>query len=91
MAKPRIRAPPRNGDLFGPPGGAVKDGTLVIVSLNYVDETSKAWLLVLPVSKAKAAWVPKHHAKPAKEGRGVGLDETYWTMPRWVAAERGWL
>lgn len=80
------RPGPPNRQLFGPPPPAPpRDHTPVKVPLLYVTETDDGWLL-RATSGADAKWAPKREAK-----RGVGINENVFTMPRWLARERGWL
>ncbi|MDR3513757.1 MAG: hypothetical protein P4L73_19140 [Caulobacteraceae bacterium] len=58
---------------------------LVDLALACHRETDKAWRL----SKGTAdepQWLPKSMAE-----RGEGLMSEVWTMPRWIARDRGWL
>lgn len=74
------------GDLFGfepPDEPAPGDVSLALV---FHDQTDAAWLLGETIDKRGAKWVPKSKAK-----RGEGRDMNVWTMPRWMAADRGWL
>lgn len=72
-------------DLFGfddrpePPKGSVS------LDLVLHDETPSAWLLGETVDRREAKWAPKSQAR-----RGEGRDENVWTMPAWLAADRGW-
>lgn len=76
-----------SGDLFGfdPPGGEPAKGE-VSLALVLHGETSAAWLLAESNDRREARWAPKSKAK-----RGEGRDENVWTMPAWLAADRGWL
>jgi hypothetical protein len=73
------------GDLFGfddvaePPKGSVA------LALVLHDQTDKAWLLSETGRDVDAHWAPKSQCK-----RGEGRDENVWTMPAWLAADRGW-
>lgn len=75
------------GDLFGSdaPGAAPSDGAVQLALILH-DQSTKAWLLGESVDGRKAKWAPK-----SKVTRGEGRDANIWTMPRWVAVERGWL
>lgn len=79
---------PQN-DLFGgvaqPPR---RDETLVVIPMREVaPATDKAWFLApIGTSSRLSGWVGKTLAT-----RGKGDREQFFTMPRWVAAERGWL
>lgn len=79
------RPGPVNRDLFGKPPPRPKDGTPVTVPLLFVQDTADAWLLRASRG-AGAKWAPKREVS-----RGEGLAENLFTMPRWIAAERGWL
>lgn len=73
-------------DLFGhepPPPSA--DGT-VSLTLTLHRTSAKAWLLSANGHAVDAAWVPFSEAT-----RGEGRDESVWTMPVWLARDRGWL
>ncbi len=76
-----------NGDLFGKVATPPKDRTPVTLQLQVIEQscTDKAWFLRRPVSGAKPGFAPRSECRPVK-GR-----EGWWTMPRWLAAERGWL
>lgn len=77
----------RPPDLFGPPPPEPpRDRTPVQVPLRLVDQSDKAWLLTTGAKGAAAKWAPKSEVR-----RGVGRDENLFTMPRWLARERGWL
>lgn len=73
------------GDLFGfdrvegPPKGEVA------LSLVLHDQSAAAWLLAETNDRRDAKWAPKSKVK-----RGEGRDENVWTMPAWLAADRGW-
>lgn len=63
-----------------------RDPSPVTIALRVLDQTDKAFLLVCEARKAKPAWAPKSELM-----RGEGHQEGLFTMPRWVARERGWL
>lgn len=73
------------GDLFGhvekpaPPKGDVT----ITAALKL--ERGDGWMLD-PGAGKRAQWVPKSQVT-----RGEGRDEGQWTMPGWLAADRGWL
>ena len=70
------------------PRGAVRppSNLPVQVAFRLHHETDKAWLVSPPGNPAAAGWLPK-----SKASRGVGRDEYVWTMPDWMARDRGWL
>lgn len=74
------------GDLFGearrsePPRGSVS------LALVLHDQTEKAWLLGETIDGRDAQWAPKSQVT-----RGEGRDANVWTMPAWLAADRGWM
>jgi hypothetical protein len=83
------RAPsPVNGDLFGHKGPTPKDTTPVSVPLMHhpAGSTDKAWML----SKPGRGNAPKH-APRSLVTEGEGPNAGIFTMPRWIALERGWL
>lgn len=66
-------------DPSGPPQGSV------LLALVLHDQTEAAWLLGETNDRRDAKWAPKSKAK-----RGEGRDENVWTMPAWLASDRGW-
>lgn len=50
------------------------------------DESPKAWLLADGIDRRTAQWTPKSQVK-----RGEGRDANVWTVPAWLARDRGWL
>lgn len=73
-------------DLFGEtPRPAPKAGEVALAMVLH-GQTDKAWLLAETSYSRDAQWAPKSHAK-----RGEGRDENIWTMPTWLAQERGWM
>lgn len=73
-------------DLFGDaPETGPADGEIALAMVLH-DQTDKAWLLAESNDKREAQWAPKSQAK-----RGEGRDENIWTMPTWLARERGWM
>lgn len=76
-------------DLFGhkPAKLADPNGLVAIpLSAHVHGETEHAWLLSKTPSRAGAKHAPK-----SKVTRGVGRDINVFTMPRWLASEKGWL
>lgn len=73
-------------DLFGEvPADEARPGD-VSLSLVLHDQSPAAWLLAEGIDRRDAKWAPKSEVK-----RGEGRDENVWTMPRWLARDRGWL
>lgn len=73
-------------DLFGEvPADEARPGD-VSLSLVLHDERPASWLLAESIDRRDAKWAPKSEVK-----RGEGRDENVWTMPRWLARDRGWL
>lgn len=73
-------------DLFGKSAfSKLRDDTPTTIPMREVSAgTGDAWFLKpAGVSSAKAAFAPRSLVK-----RGAG---DLFTMPRWIAAERGWL
>jgi hypothetical protein len=66
-------------DPTGPPKGSVA------LALVLHDQTDAAWLLGETNDRRDAKWAPKSKVK-----RGEGRDENVWTMPAWLASDRGW-
>jgi len=56
----------------------------VSIALILHDQTDKAWLLSETGKAVDAQWAPKSKAK-----RGEGRDANVWTMPVWLARDRG--
>lgn len=75
-------------DLFGKLVAAPKDQTPVRVRLDVIAAscTAKAWFLRPPGKGAKAGFAPRSEARP-----GDGPEAQFFTMPKWLARERGWL
>jgi len=73
-------------DLFGDAPGAGPANGEIALALVLHDQTDKAWLLAETIDRRAAHWAPKSKAK-----RGEGRDENIWTMPTWLARERGWM
>jgi hypothetical protein len=81
--------PPSNLDLFGPPPPVDprRDNELVRLPMCAMGEgTDKAWFLSPDGKPSRAKFAPR-----ALVTRGVGKDINVFSMPRWVARERGWL
>lgn len=73
-------------DLFGePPRRAAQAGEVALAMVLF-DQTDKAWLLGQTRDRREAQWATKSQAS-----RGEGRDEMIWTMPTWLAQERGWM
>ena len=73
-------------DLFGEmPRPEPKAGDVALAMVLF-DQTDKAWLLGQTQDRREAQWAPKSQAI-----RGEGRDEMIWTMPAWLARERGWM
>lgn len=66
-------------DATGPPKGSVA------LALVLHDQTASAWLLGESADRRDAKWTPKSQVT-----RGEGRDENVWTMPAWLATDRGW-
>jgi len=77
---------PVNRELFGAPARPAQDMRPVSLPMRLHGDTELAWLLSGDGRVASAKWAPK-----SKVTRGEGRDEHVFTMPRWVARERGWL
>ena len=71
-------------DLFGFEAREETASGDVALALIFHDDTAKAWLLGESDDVRMAKWVPKSQAK-----RGEGRDENVWTMPAWLAKDRG--
>lgn len=87
MSRRPAQVPQR--DLFGAaPAPAGRDVTPITIPMREVAKgTDKAWHLApAGVGSAKAAFAPRELVK-----RGEGDRAGLFTMPRWIAAERGWL
>jgi hypothetical protein len=78
------------GDLFGRPepmgGGGSNRSDLVDVALVAHRTGNAAWLLSDSGDPDDAKWLPFSVAE-----RGEGKDANVWTMPRWIARDRGWV
>ena len=73
-------------DMFGhEPPAAAADGS-VSLALTLHSTGAKAWLLSATGKVVDAAWAPF-----SKATRGEGRDENVWTMPVWLARDRGWM
>ncbi len=73
-------------DLFGETPRPEPKAGEVALSMVLHGQTDKAWLLAETLYRRDARWAPKSHAR-----RGEGRDENIWTMPTWLAQERGWM
>ncbi len=63
-----------------------RDATPVTLPMEAVGEgTPLAWLLKPAGSKAAPKWAPRSEVT-----RGEGPEAGLFTMPKWVAVERGW-
>lgn len=72
-------------DLFGEerePSGTAE----VELLMRVVGETERAWQLVSKAKGGDRKWAPK-----SLVSRAEPPDEDVFTMPRWIAKERGWL
>lgn len=72
-------------DLFGEAHTPSSHTGRVALALVLHDQSDAAWLLGETIDRRDAKWVPKSRVK-----RGEGRDENVWTMPAWMAADRGW-
>ena len=72
-------------DLFGERRGE-DDGGDVELLMTVTVETSRAWALVSKTKGGSARWVPKSMVR-----RSAAPHEDVFTMPRFMARERGWL
>lgn len=73
-------------DLFGLVPDPPPASGPVTVRMVLHDRSDRAWLLAPDLDRRKAKWVPMSQAV-----RGEGPDENMWTMPAWMARERGWI
>jgi len=75
------------GDLFGhdPPKREAGGGQVALAMVLH-GETASAWLLAEGLDRREARWVPKSECH-----RGEGRDENVWTLPSWMARDRGWM
>lgn len=75
-------------DLFGfdARSGDRQPGSEVDLSLVLHREGASAWLLGEGLDARDAQWVPKSQVR-----RGEGRDENVWSMPAWLARNRGWI
>lgn len=74
-------------DLFGftPAAAPPQDGEISL-TMTLHDQSIDAWLLATGIDRRAAKWVPKSRCQ-----RGEGRDENVWTMPSWMARDRGWM
>lgn len=84
----RQLAPAPQGDLFGRPKTPPKDATPVTLAMVEIPPgTDKAWLLRPEgIAKGRTGFAARSECR-----RGDGDRARFFTMPRWLAAERGWL
>ena len=80
-------APRRQRDLFGAPAAAVRDHTPVTVRLDEHPASHTEKALALSAPGKPFAFAPRAEIR---RGEGPG-GEMSFTMPRWLAAEKGWL
>lgn len=75
-------------DLFGGPRAPARDVTSITIPMVEVGAgTDRAWhLKPAGAPSSKAAFAPR-----SAVSRGSGHQQQFFTMPRWIAAERGWL
>lgn len=73
-------------DLFGQDPPPEPRAGEVSVSLVLHRESDRGWLLADGRDVRDARWAPKSEVR-----RGDGRDENIWTMPAWLARDRGWL
>lgn len=76
-------------DLFGGEPAELSDpnGSISIAMLNFArGETDKAWFLSKSGRPGEA-----RHAPKSRVSRGTGEAINVFTMPRWLAHEKGWL
>lgn len=73
-------------DLFGEMPDPVDDQAPVTLALVLHDQSAAAWLLSDGGARSRPQWAPRSQIK-----RGEGRDENQWTMPRWLARDRGWV
>lgn len=73
-------------DLFGEETGPVEANGSVTLALVEHSGTAKAWLLGETEDVREAKWAPRSEVT-----RGEGRDENLWTMPTWLARDRGWI
>jgi hypothetical protein len=89
VKRPRPSPPPQ-GDLFGAPKTPPRDATPVTITMVEIaaSSTPAAWFLKpRGVSSAKAAFAARSVC--SRSGDPARPDD--FTMPRWLARERGWL
>lgn len=75
-------------DLFGfdADRDASPRGETVEVALVLHRTGASAWLVGETIDARAAKWLPFSQAS-----RGSGRDENIWTMPAWLARDRGWI
>lgn len=88
--KRRSPPPTPQRDLFGAPKTTPRDTTPVTITMVEIagSSTDQAWLLKPKgVSSAKVGFAPRALARRSDDA--ARPDD--FTMPRWLARERGWL
>ena len=77
----------RERDLFGAvPRRPTARGGSIDITLHLHLDRDLSWLVSDTGDLADAKWLPKSQAQ-----RGEGRDEFVWTMPEWIAVDRGWV
>lgn len=64
----------------------VQRSDLQDLALHCHHETDAAWLLSDTGLRDDAKWLPKSQGE-----RGAGRYANIWTMPEWIAVDRGWV
>ena len=73
-------------DLFGETVEEIDDNGEIALALVFHGEKGRAWLLGQTDQQSDAQYVPKSQVQ-----RGEGRDENVWTLPVWLARDRGFL
>lgn len=75
-------------DLFGDDPDPPDDQGEIALALHLHGESAsgKAWLLGDTDKASEARWTPKSQVR-----RGEGREENIWTVPVWLARDRGWI
>lgn len=76
-------------DLFGrreDARGGIERNALVDLTLVCLRTSAAAWLLSPDGGQEAARWLPFSQGQ-----RGEGPDASVWTMPKWIAVDRGWV
>lgn len=77
----------RRPDLFGETRGPSPRKGDVELLLAVLDERPRAWLVRLKSRVGEEArWIPKAECR-----RMAAPDDDVFQVPRWIAADRGWL